>query len=217
MPPVRGRPGNVPPEKMKEAILQYKDIVKNDNKIVPKTHDIWRTIAQDLSNKVTTNNLYLFTIGNRYNVKDIIFNKVCKDVSANESTLSDINCSDTSINVSSDGSITENFYVISLLREEFTNLLTEKVYKRQIKNKKKTYYRLRTVLQPGKWQKVITNKFWEATRMKCGFQFKNHYISADARSGIINGKFIINRTYFHQIYSVKFIINGLVIFFLQNL
>lgn len=132
---------------------------------------------------------------NRYNVKDIIFNKVCndKDVSANESTLSDLNRS--SVNVSSDKSIIENFYVISMLREEFTNLLTEKVYKRQANNKGKTYYRLRKVLQPGKWQEVITDKFWQATHTKCGFQFKNHYITEDAKSGIINGKLII-RTYF---------------------
>jgi len=54
------------------------------------------------------------------------------------------------------------------------------------------YYRLRKVLQPGKRQELITNKFWDATHMKCGFQFKNHYISADAKSGVINSKIIIN-------------------------
>ncbi|XP_039310233.1 uncharacterized protein LOC113005626 [Solenopsis invicta] len=80
----------------------------------------------------------------------------------------------------------QHFYVISLLRTEFTNLLTEKVYKRNVINAGKTYYRLRTVLQPGKWQEMITDKFWEATHMKCGFQFKNHYISGDAKSGVIN-------------------------------
>ena len=42
---------------------------------------------------------------------------------------------------------------------------------------------------------MITDKFWEATHMKCGFQFKNHYISADAKSGVINGKLIVNRIY----------------------
>lgn len=74
--------------------------------------------------------------------------------------------------------------------------MTEKVYKRKINNKGKTYYLLRKVLQPGKWQEVITDKFWEATRMKCGFQFKNHYISADAKSGVISGKLTNSRTYF---------------------
>jgi len=93
MPPVRGRPGKVNPEKIKEAILKYKDIVKNNTNIVSKTHDVWSAIAQDLKNEVTANNLYVFTMCNRYNMKDIIFNKVCndKDVSANESTLSDMN------------------------------------------------------------------------------------------------------------------------------
>lgn len=201
MPPVRGRPAKVNPEKMKEAIIKYKDIVKNNNNIVSKTHNVWSVIAQDLENKVTTNNLYVFTMRNRYDVKDIIFDKVCndKDVSVHESTLStlnDLNWNESSVNVSSDNSTIQNFYIISLLREEFANLLTEKVYKRQMNSKGKTYYRLRKVLQPGKWQEVITEKFWEATHMNCGFQFKNHYISADAKSGVINSKLIFSRTYF---------------------
>jgi len=59
--------------------------------------------------------------------------------------------------------------------------------------KKGKHYRLRKVLQRGKWQELITNKFWEATRMKCAFQCKNHYICTDAKTGIINGKIVMNR------------------------
>lgn len=47
--------------------------------------------------------------------------------------------------------------LLFLLREDFTNLLVEKVYKR-INEKGKTY-RLRKVLQLSKWQELITNKF----------------------------------------------------------
>jgi hypothetical protein len=144
MPPVRGRPGRVDPGKIKSTILKYKDIVKNNSNIVSKTHDVWNVIAKDLENKVTTNNLYVFTMCNRYNIKDIIFDKLCNDKDANESALSDLNLTESSVNISSDGSnMKQHFYVISLLRKEFTNLLTEKVYKRNVKGK--TYYRLRTV------------------------------------------------------------------------
>lgn len=126
---------------------------------------------------------------NRYDIKDMIFNKVsCNDESLrSETALNDSSkCDEKSMNSSLDDSI--KFFVISLLREDFTNLLTEKVYKRQINDKGKTYYRLRKVLQPGKWQELITDKFWEATHIQCGFRFKNHYISEDAKSGVINGK-----------------------------
>lgn len=80
----------------------------------------------------------------------------------------------------------------SLLKEDFTNLLVEKLYKRRINEKGKIYYRLHKVLQLGKWQELITNKFWEAKHIKCGFQFKNHYISADAKTDVINGKIVMN-------------------------
>lgn len=196
MNPVRGRPGKINLEKMKEAIIKYKDILNNNNKIISKTHDVWKLIAQDLGNKVTTNNLYVFTMCNRHNIKNLILNKtLCNDKSANESALSDsLISNEKSICSSADDDTTEKVFVISLLREEYINLLTEKVYKRQTNKNGKTYYRLRKVLQPGKWQELITDKFWEATHMKCGFRFKNHYISADAMSGLINGKIIMNLT-----------------------
>jgi hypothetical protein len=90
--PVRGRPGKVNVERIKEAILKYKDIIKNKNKIISKTHDVWNIIAQDLNNKMTANSLYVFTMCNRHNIKDLIFNEVPRNdtsVSASESALSD--------------------------------------------------------------------------------------------------------------------------------
>lgn len=133
---------------------------------------------------------------NRYGIKNVILNKdACNDksVSVSESMLSDTsNWSEKSVNCSSNANDKKHL-TISLLREDFTNLLVEKVYKRRINERGKTYYHLRKVLQPGKWQELITNKLWEATRMKCAFQFKNHYISTDAKTGIINGKIVMNR------------------------
>lgn len=189
--PVRGRPRKVDSERMKEAILRYREIINNNNNIVSKKHDIWKTIARELGNNVTSDSLYVFTMCNRYDVKNEIFNKViCNDnsMSTNESLLCDtLEVNNTCISSSPDHSFSENF-IIPFLREDFKNVLTEKVYKRRVNGKAKMYYRLRKVLQPGKWQELITHKFWEATKMTCGFQFKNHYISTDAKSGVINGK-----------------------------
>jgi len=197
MNPVRGRPGKVDASLIKKAILKYKDVIIHNNKIVSKTHDIWNVIAQELQNKVTNNNLYVFTMCNRYGIKKEIFNESVscdvKSVSASENLLSDNSMwNEKSANYSLDSTCDEKYFIISLLREDFRNLLIDKIYKRRVKKKGKMYYRLRKILQPGKWQELITNKFWDATHMKCGFQFKNHYISADAKSGVINGKIIIN-------------------------
>ena len=155
MNPVRGRPGNIDPFKIKEVIWKYKEIINNNNNIVSKTHDIWNVIAQELENKLTTNNLYVFVMCNRYNIKNEILNKDSykeKCVSASASALSDSSVfNEKSVSRSLDDSCGEKYFVVSLLREDFTNLLIDKVYKRQIKGKGKTYYRLRKVLQPGKW------------------------------------------------------------------
>lgn len=199
MNPKRGRPASVDPSKIKEVILKYKEIINNNNNVISKTHDIWNIIARELENKITSNGLYVFVMFNRYGVKNAILNKeVCNDkcVSASESLLSNSssNWNEVSItsspDVYSENAYSEKHLVISLLKEDFTNLLVEKIYKRREKGK--MYYRLRKVLQPGKWQELITNKFWEATHMKCGFQFKNHYISADEKTGVINGKIVMN-------------------------
>lgn len=108
---------------------------------------------------------------NRYGVKDIIFDTVSSNdksirASENELTANTISTERSSSVYGSPDCSNEQFFLISVLREDFKNLLTEKIYKRRIIEKGKTYYRLRTVLQPGKWQELITNKFWEATHMR---------------------------------------------------
>lgn len=125
--PVRGRPGKIPPSKIKETILKYKSIINNNNNIISKTNDIWNVIAQELENKVTSNNLYVFTMCNRYAIKNVILNKdACNDKSVfvSESMLSDtFNWSEKSVNCSPNANDDKKHLTISLLREDFTNLL----------------------------------------------------------------------------------------------
>lgn len=149
MNPLRGRPGKISPLLIKKTILKYKDVITQQNKIVSKTHEIWNVIAKELENKVTNNNLYVFTMCNRYAIKEEIFNKEWRNdeiVSVNLSLLSDSssewnenseNCSDSTYN--------EKLFIINLLREDFKNLLTEKVYKRRgNKQGKKSFHFLRS-------------------------------------------------------------------------
>lgn len=58
----RSRPGAINPDKIKETILKYKDIINNNNTIISKTHNIWNVMAQELNNKVTSNNLCVYNV-----------------------------------------------------------------------------------------------------------------------------------------------------------
>lgn len=42
-------------------------------------------------------------------------------------------------------------------------------------------------LVPGEWTNFITSAVWSETKLKCGFNFKNHYVPG-GNAGYINGK-----------------------------
>jgi len=69
---------------------------------------------------------------------------------------------------------------------EFEELIILKSYKRTNKNKVRN--RIWKCLRPGIWEEFITNKIWDVMRLKCGFRFRNHYLSNIGISGHINGK-----------------------------
>jgi len=49
--------------------------------------------------------------------------------------------------------------------------------------------RIWKTLRPGIWEEFFTDKIWDATHLRCGFQFRNHYLSNVGTSGYINGKY----------------------------
>jgi len=70
---------------------------------------------------------------------------------------------------------------------EFEELIILKSYKHTNKNKLRN--RIWKCLRPGIWEEFIyTNKIWDVMRLKCGFRFRNHYLSNNGISGHINGK-----------------------------
>jgi len=49
--------------------------------------------------------------------------------------------------------------------------------------------RIWKTLRPGLWEEFITSKIWDSIQLKCGFKFRNHYLSNIGISGYINGKY----------------------------
>jgi len=75
----------------------------------------------------------MFTMCNRYDIKKEIFNESVscnvKSVSTGESLLSDNSMwNEKSANYSLNSTCNERYFVISLLREDFINLLNDKIY-----------------------------------------------------------------------------------------
>ena len=71
-------------------------------------------------------------------------------------------------------------------KTEFEKFIVEKVYACQDGNKTRhrNYYRL----SPGEWEDWLADLIFDATKLKCGFNFANHQIRSDKKGGTINGR-----------------------------
>lgn len=74
---------------------------------------------------------------------------------------------------------------IHFSRNEFEDILAEKLY-RQNEKKKNSKTRLYRIFVPGKWQLVMTQKLWDERRMSCGFLYERGRVFENAAS--IKGK-----------------------------
>lgn len=205
MKPTRGRPMNISHVDIIEILKKYKnDIITFDRKIVSKLCSIWLTISRELKGKMSPASLYTFVTCNRFNVRTELLKKITEERCNNSNTTSDLNVSITSYETNiSDTTINDNSlsytenglqtinFIFSMSTAEFDDIIINRTYAYNIRNAKtkckNASYRQRKVLRPGIWEAVITEKIWNSTNLKCGFNFKNHYIANDAMSGYING------------------------------
>lgn len=173
----RGRIPKIDSSIVIDIILKYKEVVLLPNdKIISKTNPIWMQISEELDRKKSSASLYSFVCDNKYGIRDLLNNRKV-DIKINNSI--NLNDSSSTINSTIENDSEENSEcVISMPRQNFDNLIIEKVYKgRRVKK-----------LSPGLWQREISERLWNNTRMHCGFNFKWHHISNDMSSGSIHGK-----------------------------
>lgn len=130
--------------------------------------------------------LYTIVSCNRYGIRNKLINHP-----EHESAMDSLNISDhTTVNESFASEHSKNMepviFTIMIPTQEFEELIIFKSYKRMQRNKIRN--RIWKTLRPGIREEFITHKIWDATHLKCGFKFRNHYLSNDVGiSGYING------------------------------
>jgi len=64
-------------------------------------------------------------------------------------------------------------FTITMAKSDFNAMIIHKTYRRKDKSRPPST-RQYTILQPGTWQQVFTEKIWESAKLSCGFNFKRH-------------------------------------------
>lgn len=179
MPLVRGRPVKLDHKKIDEAIILRKSEVVENNKIISKSNDIWKILSEALN--VAPSALYTYVTCNRNNIRYKLLDSALANESTSNVTTTD-NETEVSVDSVSDESIRDDTKVriidLHYSRAEFAALLETKSYKRTEKTRANTLRRNYTVLKRGLWENSVTEKLWEKSHIKCGFNYKTHKISA---------------------------------------
>lgn len=187
-----GRPAKLNKDLFIENILECRDSIVKGTTITSKHDPIWVTLSRQLDHVITPVSLYTFVTCNKYNVPDklmnrspmihheneIIENSLDKTQSNTELTVA--NTTKHSLNDSA------RTFTITIPKEEFTSMIMCKTYRRRKKGKSQSV-REYTILRSGIWQHKFNVKIWEATKISCGFKFKNHKLSRNGEQGYANG------------------------------
>jgi len=92
-------------------------------------------------------------------------------------------------------------FTITMAKSDFNAIIIYKTYRQKDKGRPPST-RQYTILQPGTWQQVFTEKIWESAKLSCGFNFKRHKLINSGESGYAYGtckcgsliKCVINNT-----------------------
>lgn len=187
-----GRKPAVPRDQLLQTIERHaKDLVIDKCKIIHKRHEIWKEISSELENKILPDTLYSIVTNNKYDVRTKIIRNFNQSLN---STSTSVECENTTAETSNEletlkdqdlGADGQYHFTFSMTSEELDNLITTVNYS---KRKDDTKTLKKNIFKPYQWETVIIDKIWHSTHRKCGFNFKNHYITHNKTSGSINGK-----------------------------
>lgn len=181
----RGRPPSVDSELIIKTVLKYKNEIiykSSENAIQPEKDRIWSIISEELSNRIKPSSMYSYITNNRFNLKNLLFDK---NVGNDDSTISadDNNISSSSVS-EENGNIV---FMLTMRKVELDELVIETI--RKCKTKRgKAGMRVVNVLHPQKWTEIISKKIYDDFRMPHGYHFKSNYINQDKETGSFSGK-----------------------------
>lgn len=200
---MRGRPTHtlINKDLLIDTFIKYKDqLVEENQKIVSKHNAIWKTIAKEIENRLTPNSLYTFVTCNRYKIREKLTEQLPVrepspyqlDINCNVQRISDASVAlksvDSTLNKSDESVINNDIlrFTITMAKSDYTSMIIYKTYKRKDKDRPPST-RQYTILQPGTWQQVFSEKIWETTKLSCGFNFKRAKLTSDGESGYVCG------------------------------
>lgn len=175
----RGRRALVIAEDYIRVVLEHKDRIVHNGKIVPATHSVWKDASLSLEGRVKANTLYTSTVSNRYNLLALL--GLCEGAALDDNSCDSSHDHDISSSTEDIGSLIQ----ITFSKAEFDELVTETIS--AVKKDNKTYLRKYTVLKQDKWTEVIAKKLYEKDKLRHGFHFKKHYIFRDGSGGSCEG------------------------------
>lgn len=189
-----GRPARINNYLLIQKILDYKDkIITAKGTIILKCDSVWITIAKELDHTITSTSLYAFVTCNRYNIRDKLMNRFPLSTSPENEIVKNIE--ETSVGIVSSADTTKSLnvstastFTITMPKEKFLSLIMRKIYRRREKGKSESI-REYAILRSGMWQHVFNEKIWAATKITCGFNFKNHKLLRNGEHGYANGTY----------------------------
>lgn len=184
-----GRPRLIESQLVIDKLLLYKtQIIFPGDKVLSKKNSLWQRISDELEGKKSAQSLHSYVCNNIGGVRDLINGKETCENKSPPVCVSDSNtnnCFDTS----SDSELTDDETGTTKKVQKVTLSMNMNVFKNLV-NKKK--YRNRKVLklESGVWQNEISERLYSETKLKCGFNFKNHYLSMDLSTGSAKGMYL---------------------------
>ncbi|CAH1163403.1 unnamed protein product [Phaedon cochleariae] len=179
-----GRPANVDKCVIRDILLQHKDQIIVDRKIVPKKYPVWSVLSRKLDSKISAISLYVMAFKEKENL--------LSEIDGNSSTsLHDNSAGDseeslqTSLNTSELSS--EELFCLEVPAEDFENLLETRKSVRRDNLRGKRFTRTNIKLKKGIWQFWITNELWLHFKVKCGFNYEYNYVTSDTTHAKIKG------------------------------
>lgn len=160
----------IPFDDIVEAIYLNKNSIFDGHKmVVGPTHSVWSNIKDQLNGEISEKSLYTIVKCNRNNVLSRIhINAVPKNTEV-EDTDKEKYASDFEDENSSENDIDKINFKITLSKEEWAAIQSEKSY--QLKNSRylKRSYK---ILKPGSWTEIVHSHFWEQTKIACTIIYK---------------------------------------------
>ncbi|KAG5861870.1 hypothetical protein JTB14_024752 [Gonioctena quinquepunctata] len=189
---LRGRPPKCDRERFITTVMNFKNNIVFDEKIVPRSNKVWKDIAISLNNDLTISSLYSMVSVNQYGIleklgcrKETLPTEYEID-SFSENVSYSQNASKDTIDDSMNCSVGKMEFDMFISGPDFDAITTTTIYKCSQRKWNQKYKKWR-VFKKGQWEDYMSKLIWHSARLSCGFNFRNHYVNLSRNAGRFDG------------------------------